>query len=407
MIVYLRFWMRKGKTWSGITIASEYFKNNPTGVVLFVTEKGAIPDINVQYHEYRSAEYISHLPKNEYRFNIINYESLHKINYTPDLIIIDECHRLSKFPKPAKAAEQLKKICFNKPVIFMSATPTPESFSQLFNQLWVSSFSPLARYHNFYRFADAFVNKQIKEYKGLPSTDYSDCNIKKLEPYIKHLFVTVREDEGTALLKVQHKTLYVDMSLKAIDIFNRLKNKKVYIDEQGRMATCNSGAEKRNKMLQICSGTLLFNETVAGKYKGDGEIIDTTKADFIRTFFFGKKIAIIFCYKAEERMLKMFFPNWTESDQEFNASNDKVFIKHIISCKTGTNLSTADAVIAITPFDSAEQFIQGSARMQHVKRTKPPEFYWIMSKHGIENEVLNNASNNKNEYTRYHYTVPA
>lgn len=105
-----------------------------------------------------------------------------------------------------------------------------------------------------------------------------------------------------------------------------------------------------------------------------------------------------------EKCWKKFFPNYTESNDEFNESTDKTYIKQVISAKAGVNLSTADCMVIITPFDSAETFIQASARIQHIKRTKPAEVYWIFSKHGNEGKKYKNSTQTKNEYTAYHYT---
>lgn len=392
-MVYLRFWMRKGKTFTGFYVADHFLQNIENPVVWFVTVFKAIPDIQLQHIDYAP------------RFSLVvkNYESLHKFVGKPHLIIVDEVHKIGKFPKPAKAAEQLKTLAMHTPIIYLSATPSPESFSQMYHPFWISTYSPLARWPNFYRFADMFVNKKITEYKGLPVTDYSDCDIKKLEPYINHVFVTVREDEGKKLMPVKHIPLYVDMSQKAVAIYNALKKDRIWIDDKGNAATCNSGAERDSKLLQIASGTLLLNESVDGILRQEGVIIDTSKADFIRSYFFGRKIAILYQYKAEERMLKMFFPDHTSDSAEFNSSTTKTFIGQIMTTKAGVNLSTADCMVMFNISHSAEAFIQGSARIQHIFKTVSPELYWIFSKHGPEAKIFNLVSTKKNEFTNYHY----
>jgi hypothetical protein len=396
-IVYIRAWMRKGKTFISLSVANKYLKHTPNAHVLFVTPINAQSSVQKDYDTLAP----------RFALTIINNESLHKIDRKYNLVIVDEAHKISKYPKPAKAAMQLKQIAAFTPIIYLSATPSAESYSQLYHQLWISTYTPLKQWDTFYRFANEFVNKQVQEYKGLPSTNYDDCDVKKLAPYIKHLFVTIREDEGKEMVKVKHNILYVDMTPKAIEIFFALKRHKIYIDQDGNAATCNSGAERDNKLLQISSGTLKFNENVNGAISGIGKIIDTTKAEYIRDYFKGQKIAILYLYAAEGEMLKQFFPNYTESSDEFNASPDKVYIKQIVSAKVGVDLSTADAMIVMTPSDSAETFIQASARIQHVKRTKDANVYWIMSKHGLEAKKLKNASTNKNEYTAYHYEKTA
>lgn len=399
-IAYLRFWMRKGKTLTSLATVAEYFKGFPGIHILFVSEKSALSSIDSDYKEFNP----------EFQMTAINYASLHKIvnqikagKLRFHLVIVDEAHRISKFPKPAIAVDQLKFICQNLPIIYLSATMTPESYSQVYHQFAISTFSPFKQWPTFYRWADKFVNKIMEEYKGLPVARYHDCRVKELEPYMNHLFITVGQEEGKQMLPVKQHFLFVDMSPKAIEIYHQIRKHKIYIDERGRAATANSGAEKRNKLIQIASGTLLFNESIQGAIYGEGEIIDTTKADFIRNYFFGRKIAILYRYKAEGRMLKMFFPNWTESPEEFNTNNHLTFVRQLRSTKTGVNLSSADDLVMFNIEESNEIFIQSMARIQSMYREKPANVWWIFSKHGLEQTIYIELNNKKSEFINYHY----
>ena len=102
-------------------------------------------------------------------------------------------------------------------------------------------------------------------------------------------------------------------------------------------------------------------------------------------------------------MLKMFFPDHTSDPAEFNASKTKTFIGQIMTTKAGVNLSTADCMVMFNISHSAEAFIQGSARIQHIFKTESPELYWIFSKHGPEAKIFNLVSTKKNDFTNYHY----
>jgi hypothetical protein len=78
-LVYLSFEVRTGKTLTALSIADRYLKSDKT-VVLFVTKKKAISSI---HHDYG-------LLKPKFELVVTNYESLHKVNITPCLIILDE-----------------------------------------------------------------------------------------------------------------------------------------------------------------------------------------------------------------------------------------------------------------------------------------------------------------------------
>ena len=50
------------------------------------------------------------LLKPKFTLDVINYESLHKIEGSFDLVVLDEAHSLGAFPKPSKRAKQVKII---------------------------------------------------------------------------------------------------------------------------------------------------------------------------------------------------------------------------------------------------------------------------------------------------------
>src|SRR5690606_13322938 len=95
----------------------------------------------------------------DYIITITNYESLHKLeSYDFDLIIYDEAHGLSGFPKPAVRTKFIKDKFYDTPCIWLSGTPAAESYSQYFHQFFVSKFSPFKEYTNFYKWSKDFVN---------------------------------------------------------------------------------------------------------------------------------------------------------------------------------------------------------------------------------------------------------
>ena len=71
-------------------------------------------------------------------------------------------------------------------MIFLSGTPTPESYSQWFHQFWVSDYSPFKNYENFYKWAAEFVNVKLKYLGYAQVKDYSDADNKKIKGFIRH-----------------------------------------------------------------------------------------------------------------------------------------------------------------------------------------------------------------------------
>jgi superfamily II DNA or RNA helicase len=120
--------VRTGKTLTALGVADKLGIDN----LLFVTKKIAISSIQADYDKL----------KPNYNITIINYESLHKVRINQpnsfDFIVLDEAHTLGAYPKPSKRTKLVKEIISkqNPYVILMSGTPTPESFSQIYHQVY-------------------------------------------------------------------------------------------------------------------------------------------------------------------------------------------------------------------------------------------------------------------------------
>ena len=91
--------------------------------VLFITKKKAIKSIEDDYTNFGFT----------FELTTINREILHQINTNNfDVVIIDEVHGYTSYPKPSKYYKDVKQRFGNIPMIFLSGTPTPESYSQFY-----------------------------------------------------------------------------------------------------------------------------------------------------------------------------------------------------------------------------------------------------------------------------------
>jgi len=134
--------------------------------VLFITKIKAFSSIQFDYDQM------------DYRFDltIINRESLHKIETNDfDVVIIDEVHGYSSYPKPSVYANKIKKRFGNIPMIMLSGTPTPESYSQYYHIFWLSNHSPFKEYTNFYKWANEFVNIKLRYFRICTSKRLFRC----------------------------------------------------------------------------------------------------------------------------------------------------------------------------------------------------------------------------------------
>ena len=77
------------------------------------------------------------------KFDVVNYESIHKMTEDYDFIILDESHHaISGIGKPSITWRAVYKFTKGKPILYLSATPYAEHVGLLYHQLKLSSWSP-------------------------------------------------------------------------------------------------------------------------------------------------------------------------------------------------------------------------------------------------------------------------
>ena len=378
-IAYLAMQTRTGKTTTALYAAALYGAVN----VLFVTKKKVITSIQTDYN------------KMAYPFSItvINYESVHKVKGVFDLIICDEAACIGQFPKPNNRCKTMKQIAVSKPIIYLSATPSPESYSQLYHQFWISSYSPFSQYKNFYRFADDFVTIKKKYLYNREINDYSDCNGAKLFKVTRHLFLTYTQEQAGFKVKVTEKVLRVQLPDSLHKIIKTLNKNKIYVDN-GFEIVADTAVKLMQKTHQLCSGTVID--------ENDYNIVSDYKAKFIKDNFKGQKLAIFYKFKSEGEMLKNVFPNFSEVAEEFQEGDRDVFLGQFLSAREGIRLDKADAIIFLNIDHAFLSYEQSKNRIASFERKESAILYWLFSDKGIEWRIYNQV-NAKENYTISHF----
>lgn len=381
-ICYLAMETRTGKTLTALKIADKI----GFGEVLFVTKKKAIESIKKDYN----------FGKFGFDLEVINFASLHKVKGNFDLFVIDEAHSIGAFPKPSQRAKRLKKLCKGKPIIFLSATPSPESYSQLYHQFYISSFSPWKKYKNFYRWADKYVEKyQIRAYGGQFVNQYDKAKKDLIEPVVKNYLITWTQKQAGFCARITEKIHKVEMNPITDIIISAIASDGIF---QGKN-TCvvaDTPASKLNKHQQLSSGTVIADD-------GNRYIIDDSKARYIKDNFRGA-LAIFYKFKAERDLICSVFDKTTESPEEFQNGDCDVFMSQLQSGREGINLSRADHLIFLNIDHSFLSYEQTKNRFQSKDRDKPAVIHWIFnqSKLAIEPKILKAVKMKKN-YTSSYY----
>lgn len=380
--LYLAMEVRTGKTLTALGIA----KNISAKYILFVTKKKAISSIVNDYN----------LLNPGYTIKVINYESLHTVMdiFYWDVVILDEAHSMGAFPKPSKRADLVRQLInrYRPKVILMSGTPTPESYSQMYHQVFAIPNNPFREFKNFYRFCDKYVNVKERKMNGLMIKDYSDGKstiLDEMRPYT----INYTQAEAGFISKVNEKILYVDINESTRFLINKLE-KDLVIQGKDEVILADTPVKLMSKVHQMYSGTIKFES-------GNSMVLDTSKARFIKEYFNGKKIGIFYKFKEELNALKQIFDDslTTEID-EFNGT-DKHIALQIVSGREGISLREADCLVFYNIDFSATSYWQARDRMT-TKDRPVNDVYWIFAKDGIEDDVYKSVTKKK-DYTVNHF----
>jgi hypothetical protein len=379
--LYLAMEVRTGKTLTSLGIASKISMDN----VLFLTKKKAMSSIGADY------KMLSPI----YDLTIINYESLHKLPDTKwDLIICDEAHSMGAFPKPSIRAKQVKdliKKC-NSKVILLSGTPSPESYSQIYHQVYGIPNNPFNHYANFYKFCADYVDVKEKKINGMFIKDYTrgrDAILDSMKPYT----INYSQKEAGFKVETREHIIEVDMKPSTYKMIKRLE-KDLVIEGTVNTILADTPVKLMMKVHQMYSGTIKFES-------GDSMVIDTSKAQFIYDNFIGQRAGIFYKFKEELNALKSIYGDQLTTDLEEFDNSHKTIALQIVSGREGISLRNADSLIFYNIDFSATSYWQARDRMTTKDRLES-DVYWIFAKGGIEHDIYK-AVTKKKDYTLNHY----
>lgn len=379
-IVYLSMEVRTGKTATALNTAKLYGAKN----VLFLTKKKAISSIENDYKDFGFDKDI--------QLTVTNNESMHKVVGYFDVIIHDESHRFGSFPKPSKGAKQFRSNYSMCPIILLSGTPTPESFSQIYHQFWISRYSPFPE-RTFYAWAKKYVDiYQINFGYGLVNS-YEKARIEDIKEVIDPYMISFTQLEAGFTTGVKENILYCTMSDTTYILAKRL-SKDLVIQGKEEIILADTAVKLMSKLHQLYSGTIKFES-------GNAIVIDATKAEFIKHKFKGKKIGIFYKFKAEFQALRnVFGDDLTDDVSDFDNTNKNIALQ-IVSGREGISLKNADCLVYYNLDHSATSYWQSRDRLTTMDR-KFNDVFFIFTKNGIEDNIYKSVLKKKN-YTITHF----
>tara|TARA_R110000803_G_scaffold185755_2_gene248119 strand:- start:2726 stop:3949 length:1224 start_codon:yes stop_codon:yes gene_type:complete len=379
--VYLAMEVRTGKTLTSLGV-SELL---PVSNLLFITKKKAISSIEADYKMLNPS----------YSITVINYESLHKVDKTGwDMVVCDEAHGMGAFPKRNKRSKTVRNLILdNDPyVIFLSGTPTPESYSQMYHQVSVMRNHPFKEHKTFYKFANKYVKITQRKINSFMINDYSDgldTIISEMKP---HTLAYTQKQAGFKVQTTEH-VIEVDMLPITYQLASQLK-KDLVIEGKDEVVLADTPVKLMMKLHQLYSGTVKFES-------GASMITDYSKAQFIHDNFIDIKIGIFYKFKEELNALKEIYGDDLCTDLSTFECTNKSIALQIVSGREGISLKEAKILVYYNIDFSATSYWQSRDRMTTKERLKN-DVYWIFAKGGIEHDIYQSVIKKK-DYTLRHF----
>jgi len=377
-IVYYAMQTRTGKTHVALHTARQHGAES----VLFITKKKAIRSI---FSDYEAGEY-------RFKLQIINYEQLHNVTAGNYLYICDEAHGLGAYPLPSLRTKRLRSMIGMRPLILLSGTPTPESYSQLYHQLWISGRSPFPHL-NFYYWAHEYVKITQEKRGAYLVNNYSDADKERIMAVAGKLIVSFTQESAGFKCPVQEHFLEVDDST-IVCLQKKIFSERVIklFDREMILHTCvaDTPASLIGKMHQLAGGSVICDDATV--------TVSEKKAEFIKEYFSGKRIAIFYKYIGERAILEKHFPLATISPEDFQAHLSDTFLSQICSGREGIALHSADCIVMYAIDFAAVSYFQARARIQDLHRDNPAQMYWIFYNGSIEKKIYK-AVNEKKDFT--------
>lgn len=333
--------------------------------VLWITKKKPLPDLDSQWQAYSN----SYSPG--YQLTTINYESLHKLslkNY--DCIILDEAHHaMATYPKKSKTWDKVKVLTKGKPVVYMSATPYPETLAQIYHQFALSDWSPFWEYTSFYKWHEQFGLPYLEYIGARQIKKYDKVQDDRILRIIKPLFSKKTRSEVGFKHEPTDEVHYVTLGAQTEQHYKEMSKDFVTVIGEEEVVAETSVAVLQ-KLAQLVGGTMKVEDPERATEKkmayrsfwtGNTEKIDYIK----KTWGDTDDMVIMYHYKEEEHLLKHHFK--------------KARILQADTWAEGVSLKEYEHLIVYSMSWRTSKYIQRRARQADKEREESIEVKYVLS----------------------------
>ncbi len=366
LIVYVATEERTGKTLASILIAE---RCNGVKRVLVVTKKKALDGWHETIEQYMT-------PVNPLEFVVTNYHQLKNfVKEKYDLVIIDEAHNyIAAYPKPSQIFKWLKQITKDTPIIYISATPHAQSYSQLYHQLALSTWGPWRQYRTFYKWFKDYGVADFTFVAGRKIINYNTTLEDKVIQDVDKLFITKTRRELDFAQEPVDKVHYIDLKTATRELYNSFLKKRVAFFD-GISVAIDSTAKLKNSLHMLEGGVA----KVEDQYK---VLENREKIDYIlENFGDNEDVVIMYHFIAEGMKLREAFKH--------------ARILQASSFAEGVDLSMHKHLIIYSQDYSTAKHTQRRARQANKHRTEPIIVHYLLVANGISEQVYTTVSINK------------
>lgn len=402
-LVYLAWEERTGKSLTGCLVCEQAAVQH----VLVITKKKAKED----WDELVQDDLLTK------RYEVITYGRVKSYTGKPDLIILDEAHNyISGYPKPSTTWKAVVKLTRGLPLIYMSATPNAQGYQLLYHQFALSTWSPWAKYPNFYNWFKTFARRNNKgelpqkKINGRWVNQYEEINSDFTWETVKHLFITKTRKELGFEHEPKDKVHYVELSDATKLLYNQVLTDKV-LPINGINALYDTSIKERSTLHMIEGGTI--KNTLAGIDCNTFELKSTDNFRIVKTCtekIKDAKLCHVYYVMPNDEKIQYILDHWGDADDicimyNFIAEEFKLRERFKHACilqatsnAEGIDLSHKRHLIVYSQDYSTARHTQRRARQANMHRKDPIEVHFLLAKKAISCQVYKTVSLNKKNF---------
>lgn len=374
-LVYLAMEERTGKSITAVLMAEAC--DTVKDVVIFTTKK-ALEGWKETFEKFPHTK----------RYTLINYSSAHKVKGKFQLAFLDEAHKyISGYPKTKVLWQNVFKVVFGLPIIYMSATPYAQGPQLLVHQFKLSAYNPWRKFKDFYEWFKFYAQRD--EAGNLPTTkisptqtviDYTKVKVDEVIATVKHLFITYTREELGFEHEPEDELHFIELKPQIKEIYNTLVKEKLLSfthSETGKdyVLVCDTGSKLRWALHMLEGGTLKIDDEYINL--GNNE-----KADYVlKTWGDTKDLAIMYHFKADYLKLSKMFKN--------------AGLFQATTYAEGVDLSHYKHLVIYSQNHSTAQHTQRRARQANMNRKEEIKVHYLLVKGAASHKAYKAVSINK------------